>query len=65
MLSHYYSHLRRAWVVLVVKNSPADAGDIIDECLIPGKIPWRRKWQPIQCFCLENPMDRGNWWASP
>ena len=25
---------------------------------------WRRKWQPIQCSCLENPRDRGAWWAS-
>ena len=24
-----------------------------------GKIPWRRKCQPLQCSCLENPMDRG------
>ena len=23
------------------------------------KIPWRRKWQPIQSSCLENSMDRG------
>ena len=22
------------------------------------KIPWRRKWQPLQYFCLENPTDR-------
>ena len=60
-----------------------------------GKIPWRRKWQPIpiflpgnshaqrslvgcrlwgrtesvttevlQCSCLENPRDRGAWWAA-
>ena len=28
--------------------------------LWPGKIPWRRAWQPT---CLENPMDRGAWWA--
>ena len=27
-----------------------------------GKIPWRRKWQ-LQYSCLENPMDRGAWWA--
>ena len=24
---------------------------------------WRRKWQP-QCSCLENPRDRGTWWAA-
>ena len=23
-----------------------------------GKIPWRRKWQPLQNSCLENPMDK-------
>ena len=28
------------------------------------KIPWRRAWQPIQYFCLGNPMDRGAWWAT-
>ena len=22
------------------------------------KIPWRRKWYPVQYSCLENPMDR-------
>ena len=29
-----------------------------------GKVPWRRKWQPPPVFCLENPMDRGAWWAT-
>ena len=29
-----------------------------------GKIPWRRAWQPLQCSCLENPMDRGAWRAT-
>ena len=27
------------------------------------KIPWRRKWQPLQDSCLENSIDRGAWWA--
>ena len=26
-----------------------------------GKIPWRRKGQPLQYSCLENPMERGAW----
>ena len=30
-----------------------------------GKILWRRKWNPLQCSCLRNPMDRGTWQASP
>ena len=29
-----------------------------------GKIPWRRKWQPIQYSCVENPMDKRAWWAT-
>ena len=24
-----------------------------------GKIPWRRKWRPLQYSCLENPMESG------
>ena len=28
-----------------------------------GKIPWRRKWQLMPVFLLENPMGRGAWWA--
>ena len=28
------------------------------------KLPWSRKWQPIQYYCLENSMDRGLWWAT-
>ena len=29
-----------------------------------GKIPQRRKWQPLQCSCLGNPMDRRAWQAT-
>ena len=25
---------------------------------------WRRKCNPLQCSCLENPRDGGAWWAS-
>ena len=33
-----------------------------DPCI--EKIPWRRKWHPLQYSCLRNPMDRGEaWWA--
>ena len=27
-------------------------------------IRWKRKWQPLQCSCLENPRDGGAWWAA-
>ena len=29
-----------------------------------GKIPWTKAWHPLQCSCLENPMDRGAWRAT-
>ena len=29
-----------------------------------GKIPWRRKCNPLQYSCLDNPMDRGAWRAT-
>ena len=46
-------------VALVVKNSPANAGDM-RRGFNPwvGKIPWRRAQQPFQLSSLENPMDR-------
>ena len=28
------------------------------------KTPWRRAWKPSPVFCLENPLDRGAWWAT-
>ena len=51
-------------MVLVVKNQPANAGRMrcgFDPWV--GKIPWRRAWEPT-LSCLENPMDRGGWWAT-
>ena len=41
-----------AQVALVVKNLPANAGDIRDASLIsgPGRSPWRRRWQPTPVF---------------
>ena len=50
----------------MVKNLPANAGDIRDVGSIPG---WRRSpggghGNPLQYPCLENPMDRGAWGAT-
>ena len=44
----------------VVKNPPASAGDV---GLIPGsgRTPGEWNGDPLQYFCLENPMDRGTW----
>ena len=49
--------------MLVVKNLPANAGDIGDLGLIPvlGRSPGERHGNPLQYSCLENPMDRGAW----
>ena len=53
--------LKRLWVsqvVLVVKNPPANAGDIRDVGLTPGsrRSPGGGHGNPLQYSCLENPM---------
>ena len=50
-------------MVLVVKNPPAKAGDVRDTGLIPGlgRSPGGGQSNPLQYFCLENPMDKGSW----
>ena len=47
----------------VVKNLPANVGD---EGLIPAlrRSPGEGNGNPLQYSCLENPMDRGAWWAT-
>ena len=57
---------RASQVLLVVKNLPANAGDIRDIGLIPR---WRRfsgggHGNLLQYFCWENPVDKGAWWAT-
>ena len=48
-----------------VKNSTANAGDTRDAGSIPGsgRSPGEENGNPLQYSCLENPMDRGAWWA--
>ena len=50
-------------LALVVKNSPASAGDIRDAVSIPGsgRFPGRGHSNPLWYSCLENPMDKGAW----
>ena len=45
------------------KESAADAGDAGDTDLIPrlGRSPGEGNGKPLQCFCLENSMNRGAW----
>ena len=50
-------------VALVVKNPPANVGDVRDSGSIPGlgRSPGGGHVNPLQYSCLENPMDRGSW----
>ena len=58
-------------MVLMAKNPPANAGDIRDSGPIPGlgRSPAEGHGNPLQWVleqilsCLENPVDRGAWWA--
>ena len=50
------------YIVYEVKSPPANAG-------VPSLIAWSARspggghGNPLQYSCLENPMDRGAWWA--
>ena len=63
------SFLHPKWasqVAVMVKNLPASAADARDVGLIPGSgiSPAGGNGKPLQYSCLENPMDRGAWWAT-
>ena len=50
----------------VVKNPPANAGDIRDSGLIPGlkRSPGGENGNPLLYSCLEKTLDRRAWWAT-
>ena len=50
----------------MVKNLPANAGDLRDVGSTPGlgRSPGGGHGNPLQYFCLENPTDRGAWRAT-
>ena len=51
-------------MALIVKNPPANAGDIRDTGSVPGTGKSAEgHGNPLQHSCLENPMDRGAWQA--
>ena len=58
-------HTGVSQAVPVVKNPPANAGDIRDTGPIPGSERYlgEENGNPLQCSCLENSMARGTWWA--
>ena len=53
-------------VMLLVKNPPANVGDLREAGLIPGsgRSPRVGNGYLLQYSCLENPMDRGASWAT-
>ena len=69
----YHTELQRdqrndwaSQVVLVVNNLPANAGGGGDVGSIPGsgRSLGDGHSNPLQYSCLENPIDRGAWWAT-
>ena len=50
----------------VIENMPTNAGGIRDTGLIPGleKSLLGEHGNPVQYSCLENPIERGAWWAT-
>ena len=61
-----WSKAQASQVALVVKNPPANAGDIRDTSSIPGsgRSPGGGHSNLLQYSCLANPMDRAAWWAT-
>ena len=53
-------------MVLVIKNLPANAGNIKDVGSVPGsgRSPGEGNGNPVQYSYLEYPSDRGTWWAT-
>ena len=65
-MSSLWSFVAAGWasqVALEVKNLCANAGEQRDVGLTPGseRSPGGGHGNPLQCSCLENPMDRGAW----
>ena len=53
-------------MALVVKNLPAKVGDVRDVVSILGlgRSPGEGNGSPLQYCCLENHVNRGDWWAT-
>ena len=63
---HIYIYIWDSQVGIVVKNPLANSGDIRDMSSILGlgRSPGKRHSNPLQYSCLENPTDKGVWWAT-
>ena len=68
-LKYLSKGMHKPWasqVALVVKNPLTNAGNTRDVGSIPelGRSHGGGHGNPLQYSCLENPMDRGAWWAT-
>ena len=65
VLKYLWSFILLFWLPrwLSSKESTCQAGDVgvISEW---GRSPGKGNGNPLQYFCLENPMDRGAWWGT-
>ena len=54
-----------SWMVVVVKDLPANAGEVRDKSSIPGlgRFPGERNGNQLQYSSLGNLMDKGTLWA--
>ena len=66
IIYHLYIKYRASQVALVVKNLPANAGDIRGAGFTPGlgRSSGVGRDNPLQYSCLKNSMNRGVWWAA-
>ena len=64
MVSLWSSYIGASQVAIAVKNPPANARAVKDTGSVPGlgRSSGEGHGNPLQCSCLENPMDRGAWW---
>ena len=53
-----------SWEGWLSKLGPGLKGSDPEICREPRRSPGEGNGNPFQYFCLENPMDRGAWWAT-
>ena len=65
-LRSLHTVLQASQGALVVKNLPANAGDVRDVGSIPrsGRSSGGEHGNPLQYSCLKNLVDRGAWWVT-
>ena len=62
----FNSHSGLVGTSLVGSDGKASAYNVVDRGSIPGlgRSPGEGNGNPLQCSCLENPMDGGAWWTT-